>query len=77
MQIFVSLSCTMCPEPVTAARHMAALNPQIRAEVYDPNHFPALKEQYHVMRVPCLVLNGKQVMLGRKNTVRLLEVLTS
>ncbi len=77
MQIFVSLSCTMCPELVIAAQHMAALNPRIRAEVYDLNHFPALKEQYHVMSVPCLVLNGKQVMFGKKNIVQLLEVLTS
>ena len=67
MQIFVSLSCTMCPELVIAAQHIAALNPNVRAEAYDLNHFPALKETYNVMSVPCLVLNGEKVLFGKKS----------
>lgn len=42
MKILVSLSCTMCPELVTAAQRIAAENPFVTAEVYDLNHFPAL-----------------------------------
>ena len=57
MKILVSLSCTMCPELVTAAQRIAAENPFVTAEVYDLNHFPALKDQYKVMSVPCLVIN--------------------
>nr|WP_296907339.1 FAD-dependent oxidoreductase [uncultured Marvinbryantia sp.] len=73
MQIFVSLSCTMCPELVTAAQRIASLNPDVEAEVYDLNHFPELKEQYHVMSVPCLVLNEEKTLFGKKKISRLLE----
>ena len=77
MQIFVSLSCTMCPELVTAAQRMAAANPNITAQAYDLNHFPALRDKYHVMSVPCLVVNsGEQVSFGKKSIRQLLELLT-
>lgn len=63
MKILVSLSCTMCPELVTA-------------EVYDLNHFPDLRDTYRVMSVPCLVINdGEQVYFGKKNVGQLLDLL--
>lgn len=76
MKVLVSLSCTMCPELVTAAQKLAAENEEISAEVYDLNHFPNLKEQYRVMSVPCLVINDSQVSFGKKNIRQLLELLT-
>ena len=77
LQILVSLSCTMCPELVTAAQRIAAENPNITAQVYDLNHFPDLREKYQVMSVPCLVVNhGEQVSFGKKNVRQLLELLT-
>lgn len=76
LQVFVSLSCTMCPELVTAAQRIAAENPNVTAQVYDLNHFPDLREQYQVMSVPCLVVNGgEQVSFGKKNIEQLLELL--
>lgn len=75
MQILVSLSCTMCPELVTAAQRIAAENPLVSAEVYDLNHFPDLKEKYQVMSVPCLVINGDQISFGKKNVRQVLELL--
>ena len=76
-QVLVSLSCTMCPELVTAAQRMAAENPNITAQVYDLNHFPDLREKYQVMSVPCLVVNGgEQVSFGKKNVRQLLELLS-
>lgn len=75
LQILVSLSCTMCPELVTAAQRIAAASPQVTAEVYDINHFPELKERYKVMSVPCLVINGSQVHFGKKNIRQLLALL--
>ena len=78
MKILVSLSCTMCPELVTAAQRIAAENPFVTAEVYDLNHFPALKDQYKVMSVPCLVINdGEKVTFGKKNVNQLLELINS
>ena len=77
MQILVSLSCTMCPDLVTAAQRIAVENPCITAQVYDLNHFPDLREKYQVMSVPCLVINGgKQVSFGKKNVRQLLELLS-
>ena len=76
MKVLVSLSCTMCPELVTAAQRIAAENARVSAQIYDINHFPALREKYNVMSVPCLVIdNGKQVTFGKKNIRQLLELL--
>ncbi len=75
MKILVSLTCTMCPELVTAAQKIAAENEFVTAEVYDILHFPAYKEKYNVMSVPCLVVNDEKVAFGRKNLGELLEFL--
>ena len=76
LQVLVSLSCTMCPELVTAAQRLAAAHPDTSAQVYDLNHFPDLREQYQVMSVPCLVVNGgEQISFGKKNIRQLLELL--
>lgn len=76
MKIIVSLSCTMCPELVTAAQKAASINDKITAEVYDVSHFPKLKEKYNVMSVPCLVINNDKVSFGRKNISQLADILS-
>lgn len=75
MTVIVSLSCTMCPDLVTAAQKAASLNNCITAEIYDVNIFPALREKYNVMSVPCLVVNDSKVTFGRKNLAQLLEII--
>ena len=76
IQVLVSLSCTMCPELVIAAQRVAAENENVTAEVYDVNHFPAIREKYNVMSVPCLVVgDGETVTFGKKNIRQLLDVL--
>ncbi|MFQ8601225.1 MAG: thioredoxin family protein, partial [Oscillospiraceae bacterium] len=75
MQVLVSLSCTMCPELVTAAQRIAAAHPDATAEVFDLNHFPEFKDRYQVMSVPCLVIGGMQVSFGKKNIRQLLDLL--
>ena len=76
LQIFVSLTCTMCPDLVVAAQRIASLNPQVTADVYDLAHFPELREQYNVMSVPCLVINdGETVSFGKKGIPELLELI--
>ena len=74
IKVLVSLSCTMCPELVTAAQRIAAENPEVTAEIYDLNHFPAIRDRYNVMSVPCLVV-GDTVSFGKKNVTQLLELL--
>lgn len=77
IQVLVSLTCTMCPDTVKAAQRMAAENPNITAEAYDLNHFPDLRDQYKVMSVPCVVVNGETVSFGKKNVKQLLELVGS
>ena len=76
MQILVSLSCTMCPELVTAAQKIASMNSLVSAEVYDINHFGDKKEKYNVMCVPCLVINEDKVTFGKKNIEQILQLLS-
>ena len=66
---------TMCPDLVMAAQRRAALNPHVRAEVYDPNHFPALRDTYQVMSVPCLVMDESRVSFSKKTLPQLLDFL--
>ena len=76
IKVLVSLSCTMCPELVTAAQRIAAESAAITAQVYDLNHFPAIRDQYNVMSVPCLVVDdGKTIAFGKKNIPQLVELL--
>lgn len=76
VKVLVSLSCTMCPELVTAAQRIASENDNITAEVYDLNHFPHIKDKYNVMSVPCLVINdGEKISFGKKNVSQLVELL--
>lgn len=75
MKLLVTLSCTMCPELVAAAQRIAAENSNVTAHVYDIAHFEALRQQYQVMSVPCLVINDQQVSFGRKNLEQLLQLL--
>ena len=75
MKVLVSLSCTMCPEVVTATQKIASANPNVSAEVYDLNHFDKIKEQYQVMSVPCLVINDTKVSFGKKNIRQVLDLI--
>ena len=73
MKILVTLSCSMCPDLVVAAQHVAAKNPHVKAHVYDIRHFDALRERYNVMSVPCLVVNDEKVSFGKKSMEQLLQ----
>lgn len=79
LTVIVGLSCTMCPEAVTAAQHIAALNPHVSAHVYDVNRFPALRDRYNVMSVPCLVVSregsDERVSFGRKGLSQVIELI--
>ncbi len=75
IKILVSLSCTMCPELVIAVQHIATVAENIIAEVYDIHHFEELKNKYHVMSVPCVVINDEHVFFGKKNMKEVVEIL--
>ena len=75
MKILVTLSCTMCPDLVKAAQRIAAENRYVTAEVYDIHHFDEMKERFHVMSVPCLVINDEMISFGKKNISQILNIL--
>ncbi len=75
MKVLVSLSCTMCPDLVVACQRIAAVNPNVRAEVFDLQHFEELKSKYNVMSVPCLVINDDKVSFGKKNINQIIELI--
>ena len=77
LQIFVTLSCNMCPDLVLAAQRIAAVNPKVTAEVYDIHHFEAMKERYQIMSVPCMVVNHKHVSFGKKSIHQILDMMES
>lgn len=73
LKVFVSLSCTMCPELVVSAQKIAAMNENVTAEVFDLTHYPDLRDKYKVMSVPCMVLNDDKVTFGKKNHEQILN----
>ncbi len=75
IKIIVSLSCTMCPDLVIAAQHIAALSPNVSAHVYDLNYCPDLKEKYNIMSVPCFIIDEDTVHFGKKNIAQLLDII--
>ena len=74
VKIAVSLSCTMCPDLVAAAQHIAADNENVTADVYDLQYYPNLKEKYNIMSVPCLIINDDEVHFGKKSVSDLLDI---
>lgn len=75
IKILVSLSCTMCPDLVIAAQHMATVGEHVTAEVYDIQHYESLRNKYKIMSVPCMVINDEHVYFGKKNIQQILEII--
>ena len=75
VKVLVSLSCTMCPDTVVSAQHIAAKNKNVTAEIYDIHHFENMKKQYNVMSVPCILINDTTVSFGKKNIEQILELI--
>ena len=75
IKVLVSLSCTMCPDTVVAAQHIAAKNSNVTAEIYDVQHFDEIKKRYNVMSVPCIVINDSKVSFGKKNIRQLVKLI--
>ena len=75
IKVLVSLSCTMCPDTVISAQHIAAKNKNVSADIYDIHHFEEMRKQYNVMSVPCVLINDSKVSFGKKNIEQILELI--
>lgn len=75
IKILVSLSCTMCPAVVQETQRLAAVADNIKAEMFDLQHFPELKDKYRIMSVPCMVINDNAVYFGKKTMNEIIHIL--
>ena len=75
LKIGVSLSCTFCPDVVTACQLMAAKNSNIEAEMIDVARYPEFKNQYSIMSVPALIVNDGDIVFGKKTTEEILDII--
>ncbi len=75
VQIMTTLSCTNCPDVVSGTQHIAALSEGISAWMYDLAKFPEYKDQYGIMAVPCMVVDGEETYFGKKSLEELVEIL--
>ncbi|MFI3230403.1 MAG: FAD-dependent oxidoreductase [bacterium] len=74
-KVVISLSCTMCPEVVTATQQLASKCENISATMIDLNYSPDLKEKHKIMSVPCMIVNDQDVYFGKKNIDDILELI--
>lgn len=75
LKVFLTLSCTMCPDVVVASQRIALENPNVNATMIDIAHNQELREKYKIMSVPCLVINDEEVHFGKKQMDEIIELL--
>ena len=75
IKICVSLACHYCPAVVAACQQIAILNPQIEAVMIDAGLYPQLVETYKIERIPMMILNDSQVILGSKTMEEIITLL--
>lgn len=75
IQIFVSLSCMICPEVVQTTQRLSLYNPSIQTHIYDLSHHSKYKQQYHIMSVPCIVVDEQKVYFGKKTIEEMIELI--
>ncbi len=75
IKVVVSLSCTMCPEAVMGSQRIASLNARVKAQMYDIQYYPDLKNKYNIMSVSCIILNDSEVVFGKKNAGDFVELI--
>ena len=75
IKVCVSLSCTMCPDVVTATQYIAARNPNVTAAMLTLGYFPDLRKRYSIMSVPAMIVNDEKVYFGKKNISQILDLI--
>lgn len=75
IKIVVSLSCTMCPGLVMEAQRLATPEGNVEVEIFDLAHYPELKERYHIMSVPCMIIDDEKISFGKKELPEILDLL--
>ncbi len=72
-EVYVSLSCSNCPDVVQAVNQFATINPNITAETIDGGIYPGLIEKNGIQGVPTVFLNGEVFANGKVDTAQLID----
>ena len=64
MQVFVTPTCSYCPQVGKLAHDLALLNDKVKADMIDANIFNDLSAKYNVTAVPKTIINDKIEILG-------------
>ena len=75
LKVGVTLACPYCPDVVAAAHSIAiASGGNVTAEMMDVALFPDIREKYHIMSVPALIVNGnEQATFGAQSFDQVLQ----
>ena len=74
IEIFISLSCTHCPDVVQALHLIAANNENITADMIDSAVFPNEAKEKDIQAVPTVFINGTLASIGAKTFDELVEI---
>ncbi|MCI1633736.1 MAG: FAD-dependent oxidoreductase [Liquorilactobacillus nagelii] len=77
IKIGVALTCHFCPDVVSTCQHMAAINPNVSAEMLDLQLFPELRQAKHIMSVPATMINDRPVIFGSQTAEQLVAACES
>ncbi len=64
IQVFVTPSCPYCPRAVRIAHQFAMANDRFTGDMVESLEFEELAEEYGVMSVPHIVINGEYTFIG-------------
>ncbi|SVB57224.1 uncharacterized protein METZ01_LOCUS210078 [marine metagenome] len=67
IKVFVTATCTFCPEMVRLAYRLAAASSHITTSVIEATEFPALVQKYRVSGVPKTIINDRIDLLGHRS----------
>jgi len=67
IKVFVTATCTFCPEMTRLAYRLAAASSHITTSVIEATEFPALVQKYRVSGVPKTVINDRIDLLGHRS----------
>ena len=75
LKMCISLTCQMCSELVQAGNRIATLNPGITVDTIDLATFENVQDEFNIISVPATIINGKEIVYGRKSLKEMLAFL--
>lgn len=75
IEVFVTLSCTFCPDVVQSLNRIALNSEFITTNTIDGNEYIAEAREKNVLASPSIFINGKFVTSGAQSTDKLIEAI--